>query len=140
MTPFFINAFKKEHKCHNCRAKKAKGRKFCLYHLRIAREKWQLWADIRRIAGKCISCNRKSIKGWLRCTFHREQNRLKCLAWMKAHPEHAHQQWVKRYKTYTLQGLCVSCKEHRPNAPGRARCAICLAKHREAQARNQVTL
>lgn len=34
-------------------------------------------------------------------------------------------------EAWNAQGLCFSCKEHRPVAPGRKRCEVCLAKNND---------
>lgn len=134
MSPFFIKIFKKEHRCHQCTAKKQRNRSFCPYHLRLARERFEAWAYERRAKGRCISCDCKSFNGYLRCKKHTKILRIYCHEWNK---EHGHDRWL-RVKTEILRtGLCASCPEHRPVKPGALRCQPCLTRHQLLKAEHR---
>lgn len=131
MSPMFLRAFKKENKCAACSAEKKQSYSLCPRHLVIARDKFRAWSQERRALGKCMSCDRKSYKGYLRCKKHTEMNRERCRAWAAKHgKQHARHQWLNVKKVYIAQGLCPSCREHRPCDPGFSRCATCRERRR----------
>lgn len=84
MTPIYIAEFKRELKCKQCNARRTKRRKFCLYHLGYAKQKFAEWCSARRAKCKCIRCNRKSFNNELRCRTHKKLNRTQCSAWSAA--------------------------------------------------------
>ncbi len=130
MTPFFVAEFRKGLKCGMCAAKQARGRKFCLYHLRYAREAFANWSSKRRKAGLCILCHRRGFRGYLRCKAHRTEQNAYLRAWVAAHPERSKEQWVLKKREYRDNGLCLACKEHRPCKKGRTRCDECRVRHK----------
>lgn len=131
MSPFFLKTFRKDLRCRRCKALEARPKKsgysLCEEHLVEAREKFRCWSEQRREDGLCCYCPRKSFRGWLRCRLHTAINRAKCLAWDRAHPEHAKEQWELK-KQLRDAGFCPSCRDRNPLEHGMKRCEVCTAK------------
>jgi hypothetical protein len=124
MTPLFINDFKVRNPCQQCDNKAQKYRKFCAYHLRIAREKFRTWCDERRGAGRCIHCERAGFKAGdkreLRCAKHKAINQTRCKS------------WADRIRKLTRNtGICHQCPKNLPVIAGTLRCEACFKKEQK---------
>lgn len=128
MSPFFIEQFKKAHKCVYCKASPDEGYKCCPKHLKKAKLRFRRWSKERKLQGLCISCNGTSFKGWLRCESHTMENRKKIKAWMALHPDHNRKSWEKR-KAFRDSGRCGWCPQHRKLSKGHSKCSICLKRY-----------
>lgn len=126
MTAFFVEKFKRENQCWNCKADKLSGYSMCAKHLEKAKLDFRAWAKRRRRQRLCCYCDRRSFKGWLRCKTHTLVNRVKCLRWNRLHPEHGREAWEKRKKLLAL-GICI-CRAHRTIPAGFRRCEECRAR------------
>lgn len=81
MTLLFLDKYLQLIACKDCMRPRASNRKFCETHLKLYRERFQLWSQERRACGKCISCQRSSFPGQLRCKNHRRINADRCRTW-----------------------------------------------------------
>ena len=129
MSPLFLKFFKNEIQCSHCSSRKKDGYSVCPKHLRLAKTRWRYWSQNRREEGKCCYCDLKSYNGWLRCRKHTSYNRKKCLEWGAKNKDKLHQTWINRITTYTDQGKCPFCKQHRKLTGGFRRCWTCRKRH-----------
>lgn len=136
MSPFFVKSFKRQHPCRDCRIRRLTGGPklgLCRRHLQEAAEQWRCWQEQRRAEQRCISCARRAHvrpSGYveLRCRHHKEVNRVRCLTWSRAHPEHAREQYLKS-KALIDSGFC-RCSAHTLLRDGFRRCDACRKRGR----------
>jgi hypothetical protein len=122
MSPQFVRRLLKKFKCRQCKARRQGLRKFCAYHLRLARERWHTHVQHQLERGKCINCNRKHLPDQQRCAHCRETNRVKCRAWSRIHYR---ENYAALQQKTRETGLCQKCSEHRPVDGDHLYCSIC---------------
>lgn len=131
MSPQFIQKMLAKFKCNSCKAQAAKKRKFCLYHLEIAKRTWHRRVARRLATGQCINCYRRHLPGEQRCAGCKEKNRVKCRVWSKAH-------YAIRVTAYVIKGLCPLCPQHLPAGAGGYYCDECAFQNRLRRERRKM--
>jgi hypothetical protein len=125
MSPLFIKLFKKNARCHYCKANKKEGYSVCPKHLKAAKLHWRKWQIVRKGKGLCCYCDKESFNGYLRCKTHTEINKAKCKSWHKKNRQHRHNYFLRQLNHYQNQGRCRKCKPHRKVSKGHTNCWTC---------------
>jgi len=130
MSPMFIIAFKKKHKCPRCSASKLTGYSVCQRHLSYAKYQWRRWSARRFSKGLCHSCDRQHIPSEQRCMPHTRINQKRCQEWTR-----------NKYHSRKRDGLCVDCptSNPKPTTNGLIWCSVHHERHRiNCQKRTQL--